>query len=42
MWAEVVKPTAWDVMNNGTAKPADVLPKVDEKLQRCWTILEDA
>jgi len=34
MWAEVVKPTAWDVINAGTAKPADVLPKVDEKLQK--------
>ncbi len=29
MWAEVVKPVAWDMMNNGTAKAADVLPKVD-------------
>jgi len=34
MWSEVVKPTAWDAMNAGTAKPADVLPKVDEKLQK--------
>jgi multiple sugar transport system substrate-binding protein len=34
MWAEVVKPTAWDAMNAGSAKPADVLPKVDEKLQK--------
>lgn len=33
MWAEVVKPVAWDLINNGTAKPAEVLPKVDEKLQ---------
>ena len=31
MWAEVVKPTAWDVMNAGTAKAADVLPKVDDE-----------
>jgi len=34
MWAEVVKPTAYDVINAGTAKPADVLSKVDEKLQK--------
>jgi len=34
MWSEVVKPTAWDLLNNGTAKAADVLPKVDEKLQK--------
>ena len=34
MWAEVVKPTAWDLLNNGTAKAADVMPKVDEKLQK--------
>ena len=34
MWSEVVKPTAWDLINNGTGKPADVLPKVDEKLQK--------
>jgi multiple sugar transport system substrate-binding protein len=32
MWSEVVKPTAWDAINNGSAKPADVFPKVDEKL----------
>jgi len=34
MWAEVIKPVAWDLINNGTAKPAEVLPKVDEKLQK--------
>ncbi len=34
MWAEVIKPTAWDLLNNGSAKAADVLPKVDEKLQK--------
>jgi multiple sugar transport system substrate-binding protein len=32
MWSEVVKPTAWDAINNGSAKPAEVFPKVDEKL----------
>jgi multiple sugar transport system substrate-binding protein len=32
MWSEVVKPTAWDAMNNGSAKPAEVFPMVDEKL----------
>ena len=34
MWAEVVKPTAWDLLNAGTAKAADVLPKVDAALQK--------
>lgn len=34
MWAEAVKPTAWDVINAGTSKATDVLPKVDEKLQK--------
>jgi ABC-type glycerol-3-phosphate transport system substrate-binding protein len=34
MWAEVVKPTAWDVINAGTAKATDVLPKVDTALQK--------
>jgi len=33
MWTEVVKPTAWDKLNNGSAKAADVLPQVDAKLQ---------
>ena len=32
MWSEVVKPTAWDTINNGSAKPAEVFPQVDEKL----------
>jgi hypothetical protein len=32
MWSEVVKPTAWDAINNGSAKPADVFPMVDEKI----------
>lgn len=34
MWAEVVKPTAWDAINAGTGKPADLLPQVDQKLQK--------
>jgi multiple sugar transport system substrate-binding protein len=38
MWSEVVKPTAYDQMNAGSAKAADVLPKVDEKLQK---VLDD-
>ena len=33
MWAEVVKPVAWDPLTQGTAKAADVLPEVDKKLQ---------
>ena len=33
MWAEIVKPVAWDMLNNGTAKATEVLPKVDAKLQ---------
>jgi ABC-type glycerol-3-phosphate transport system substrate-binding protein len=32
MWSEVVKPVAWDKINNGSAKPAEVFPQVDEKL----------
>jgi ABC-type glycerol-3-phosphate transport system substrate-binding protein len=32
MWSEVVKPTAWDAINNASAKPADVFPQVDEKI----------
>ncbi len=32
MWSETVKPVAWDKINNGTAKPAEVFPQVDEKL----------
>lgn len=34
MWSEVVKPTAWDPMVNGSAKAADVLPKADAGLQK--------
>lgn len=34
MWAEVVKPVAWDPLLNNSAKAADVLPKVDEALQK--------
>lgn len=33
MWAEVVKPTAWDPLLANSAKAADVLPQVDEQLQ---------
>lgn len=32
LWSEVVKPTAWDAINNGSAKPADVFPQVDAKI----------
>jgi multiple sugar transport system substrate-binding protein len=34
MWAEVVKPLAYDVINAGTSKATDVLPKVDAALQK--------
>lgn len=34
MWAEVVKPVAWDPLLNNSARAADVLPKVDEALQK--------
>jgi len=34
MWSEVVKPTGWDVINAGTAKATEAMPKVDEKLQK--------
>jgi hypothetical protein len=34
MWSETVKPLAWDLLNAGTAKAADVLPKVDAALQK--------
>ena len=34
MWAEVVKPTGYDVINAGTAKATDALPKVDAALQK--------
>lgn len=33
MWAEVVKPTAWDPLLANSAKASDVLPKVDAELQ---------
>jgi multiple sugar transport system substrate-binding protein len=33
MWSEVVKPTGWDPMLNGSATAAEVLPQVDEGLQ---------
>lgn len=32
MWAEIVKPTAYDPLMNNSAKAADVLPAVDEAL----------
>jgi multiple sugar transport system substrate-binding protein len=34
MWSEVVKPVAWDVLMAGKATAADVLPKVDEGVQK--------
>lgn len=34
MWSEVVKPVGWDPLLNNSAKAADVLPKVDEALQK--------
>jgi ABC-type glycerol-3-phosphate transport system substrate-binding protein len=34
MWAEVVRPLAWDPLLNNSARAADVLPKVDEALQK--------
>ncbi|HEU4323933.1 MAG TPA: extracellular solute-binding protein [Roseiflexaceae bacterium] len=34
MWAEVVKPLGWDPLQNNSAKAADVLPRVDEALQK--------
>lgn len=33
MWSEIVKPNGWDPLVNGSAKAADVLPKVDAALQ---------
>ncbi len=33
MWSEIVKPTGWDPLINGSAKAADVLPAVDQALQ---------
>lgn len=34
IWSEVVKPVGWDPLIGGTAKAADVLPKVDEGVQK--------
>lgn len=34
MWAEVVKPLAYDPLQNNSARAADVLPKVDAALQK--------
>jgi multiple sugar transport system substrate-binding protein len=34
MWSEVVKPVAWDVLMAGKATAAEVLPKVDEGVQK--------
>ncbi len=34
MWSEVVKPVGWDPMIAGKAKASEVLPKVDEALQK--------
>jgi multiple sugar transport system substrate-binding protein len=33
MWSEIVKPTGWDPLINGSAKAADVMPAVDQALQ---------
>jgi multiple sugar transport system substrate-binding protein len=33
MWSEIVKPTGWDPLINGSAKAADILPAVDQALQ---------
>jgi ABC-type glycerol-3-phosphate transport system substrate-binding protein len=33
MWSEIVKPTGWDPLINGSASAADVLPLVDQQLQ---------
>jgi hypothetical protein len=33
LWSEIVKPTGWDPLINGSAKAADVLPAVDQALQ---------
>jgi multiple sugar transport system substrate-binding protein len=33
LWSEIVKPVGWDPMINGSAKAAEVLPKVDEAMQ---------
>jgi multiple sugar transport system substrate-binding protein len=34
MWGEVVKPVGYDPLTGGSAKAADVLPKVDEGIQK--------
>lgn len=34
MWSQVVKPIGWDPLIAGTARAAEVLPKVDEALQK--------
>lgn len=34
MWSEVVKPVGYDPMLGGSATAAEVLPKVDEELQK--------
>lgn len=34
MWSEVVKPVAWDALMAGKATAAEVLPKVDEGVQK--------
>ena len=34
MWSEVVKPFGWDPLLGGSATAAEVLPKVDEELQK--------
>lgn len=33
LWSEIVKPTGWDPLINGSAKAADVLPAVDAAIQ---------
>jgi multiple sugar transport system substrate-binding protein len=34
MWSEIVKPTGYDPLMGGSATAAEVLPKVDEELQK--------
>ena len=34
MWSEIVKPTGYDPLMAGSATAAEVLPKVDEELQK--------
>jgi len=33
MWSEIVKPTGYDPMINGSATAEEVLPQVDQELQ---------